>query len=348
VGDHDCIWLPVLAPDGKTAAATGLYDNLVRVWDLPSNRLLNAFEPQSQVQRLSLSPDAKLLVAMLPDAVQLWDLQPGRPPVNINVSGVTTLAFSPDGKTLATGAKDHSIRLWEVATGKERLRLPGTKGCPAALAFSPEGDRLLAADTGAGISFHRTRPVPSACWAGLTARELDHLWEDLADADAAVAFRAMATLRSAAEKAGPYLAARLSPVRVVPERIRKRIAQLDDTRFAVRQRAEEELRELGDAAEAGLLRALETWPSLEVRRRVEIVLEALAHRPISRERLQVMRALEVLETIGNRQARQILRSLAGGLPEARITEEARRAMQRLERRSGEPVLGPQDAESPLK
>src|SRR5262249_38237141 len=53
--------------------------------------------------------------------------------------GVWDVAFAPDGKTLATSDPDHAVRLWDVATGKEKHRLPFAA---EALAFSPGGETL--------------------------------------------------------------------------------------------------------------------------------------------------------------------------------------------------------------
>ena len=58
---------------------------------------------------------------------------------------ITTLAISPDGKTLATGSPDKLIKLWDLATGKERLTLKGHTHWVYALAFSPDGARLATA-----------------------------------------------------------------------------------------------------------------------------------------------------------------------------------------------------------
>ncbi|KAG1665978.1 hypothetical protein FOA52_003203 [Chlamydomonas sp. UWO 241] len=55
---------------------------------------------------------------------------------------VNTLAFSPDGKTLATGSEDATARLWDVATGKERAVLTGHSHGVTTLAFSPDGKTL--------------------------------------------------------------------------------------------------------------------------------------------------------------------------------------------------------------
>jgi WD40 repeat protein len=55
---------------------------------------------------------------------------------------VISICFSPDGKTLASGSRDKTIKLWDVETGKVRLTLEGHTNWVTSLAFHPDGDRL--------------------------------------------------------------------------------------------------------------------------------------------------------------------------------------------------------------
>lgn len=55
---------------------------------------------------------------------------------------ITCLAFAPDGKSVATGSVDVTIRLWDRKTGEELRRFDGHRGGVTAIAFSPDGKRL--------------------------------------------------------------------------------------------------------------------------------------------------------------------------------------------------------------
>jgi len=119
---------------------------------------------------------------------------------------------------------------------------------------------------------------------------------------------------------------------VVPadnQRITRLLTDLDNKDFSRRVQARLDLLSLGMTAEPGLRRALEGKPSPEVRRSVEQLLRELEGSPL----LRPIRALEVLETIGTTQARELLRTLAKGAAEARFTQEAEASLERLEKRS---------------
>jgi hypothetical protein len=101
-----------------------------------------------------------------------------------------------------------------------------------------------------------------------------------------------------------------------------------DRRFAERDKARMELEKLGFAVEPALRAALSKKPSLEVRRRIEAMLEKLAGAP----RWRFLRALEVLESIATPESRQVLEALSQGTAELWPTQEAKAAFKRLKTR----------------
>ena len=71
------------------------------------------------------------------------------------------MAFSPDGKTLATGSSDQTVRLWNLATGQEILAIKGFKTDVASLLFSPDGTWLAAGGASDGHGPVRLLRAPS-------------------------------------------------------------------------------------------------------------------------------------------------------------------------------------------
>ncbi len=162
------------------------------------------------------------------------------------------------------------------------------------------------------------------------------LWEQLADGDVGVAFRAVWRLADDPDQSLPLLRRHLQPAMPLPAaRLAGWIRDLDDNDFAVREQASRELEKASDLAEAALRKATEETPSLEVRRRAGRLLKPLEAGP-SRETVRVIRAIEVLQHAGTAEARELLESLARGMPEAPITREARAALACLKGRRKAP------------
>jgi HEAT repeat protein len=164
--------------------------------------------------------------------------------------------------------------------------------------------------------------------------ELERLWADLCSDDPLRARQAITALAARAPQTLPFLQKQLMPVAAAePHRLAVLIGELDSSRFQVRQSAAQMLEKIGEPAGPSLRKALAARPSSEVSRRIEQILELhkeqRLHPSPSQRRLE--RAIEVLEEIGNPAARRLLTTLAQGAPEARLTRDAKGALNRLRR-----------------
>jgi hypothetical protein len=119
---------------------------------------------------------------------------------------------------------------------------------------------------------------------------------------------------------------------VKPEQVGRLIEDLDSDSFAMREKATQELGELGELAEPDLRRALNSRVSPELRKRVGRLLDRLGPAP-SPERLRVIRAVAVLEYVATDDALALLGMLTKGPKEAWLTQEASAARDRLVSRS---------------
>ncbi len=82
----------------------------------------------------------------MPKAVRKSDIPPGmtlRRTLRGHVGQINEIAFSPDGRRIASGSGVRKVRVWEVGTGEEQLRLEGHKGGVWSVAFSEGGDRVV-------------------------------------------------------------------------------------------------------------------------------------------------------------------------------------------------------------
>jgi RNA polymerase sigma factor (sigma-70 family) len=338
-----CTLVP--SPDGKALASSsvgGKNDPRLWLWDPATGKELRPLQ-QEPVHRLSLrvafSPDGKILAAEgTSEAILLWDvttgrkLRPFKAPDPDAVNRSLTFAFSHDGKALAWAGEDAVVHVWEVATRQERCQFAGHRGAVFSVAFSSDDNLLVStsADLTGLIWDLGGRSGPQRGF--LDATELADSWAALASANAGRAYRAVQRLAAAPEQSIAFLRQHLKPVEAVDSETHKKIdrliTELDSTRFAVREKATQELTLAEELAEPALSQALAGRPSLETHRRIEGLLQRLEGPVTGPERLRALRSIEVLEKIGSLESQQLLTLLGGGAPEARLTQEAKAARSR--------------------
>ena len=146
--------------DGRTlASGSGQYEYAIRLWDVSTGEERNIlFGHTEDVSCLSFSPDGQTLASGDWDGtIRLWDVATGEERITLlhdqpglaRDTEVTSVSFSPDGRTLASAAVrwrnwgdgGGTIRLWDVATGEQRMELNGHQGA-VSVSFSPDGQTL--------------------------------------------------------------------------------------------------------------------------------------------------------------------------------------------------------------
>jgi WD40 repeat protein len=417
------------SPEGKLLASRGTFDNTIRFFEIATGKEVRTIVVQPQAAQgapminvlvrmgeaevgpgLVFSPDGRLVASLVGNGVNgpggpqvaltLWEVDTGKEVRQILLpagAAITSFAFSPDGRTLATEDGDRTVTLWEIATCKERGRLGqgavaqvqagqgqvmffgafGRSGIGTApiIAFAPDGRCLACRGAGSSVRMldvatgketgsatghegsltavafaadGRTLITGSSdttvlVWdasrlgsgakpaaADLQPREVEALWADLGGEDGIKAFQAIHKLSAAPRRTLPLLRERLRPAAAVdPAKVAGWIADLDSEEFATRERATRELEKTGEQAVPFLKQALANQQSPEVRKRIEQLLEMLTGNSLSTEQVRLVRGLEVLEGIGTPEARQVVEMLAGGAAGALSTREAQAVLKRM-------------------
>jgi WD40 repeat protein len=268
----------------------------VRTLELPKN------ENQQGGQGAALSPDRRLLayspigydyggpdglVRSSPRRVIVWEVSSGsiRHEFNGIAGNTTALAFSRDGKTLASGTSDTTIYLWDL---------------------NPKADTAEALTAANLDDLWKTLESPSAKKAEEALRTL------IARPSEAVPF-----LKSQLKP--------IPAVKPDPEKIAKLIADLDAPRFQVREAAMRDLERLGNLAREAVAESLKkTTITPEVRERLEKLSDSVNKPDTGADWVRPLRTVEALERMGSVDAIAHLKDVAAGgdSPTTRAAKEA--------------------------
>ncbi|MCI0637755.1 MAG: WD40 repeat domain-containing protein [Gemmataceae bacterium] len=234
------------SPDGRFLAV-GDQQNTVHVWDLlHRKKLTSSLSYNSSPTLLVFSPDSRRLLTlgrMSGTGFEMLEIASMTRVAHFkgHQGQTAVLAFSPDGRRIASGGLDTLALVWD------------------ATAFTPDG----------------TLPKDNP-----TDVQLDEWWEQLGSRHAAQANAPLWRLVAAGERGITFLKSKLKPVpRVDAKKVTAWLDQIDDAQFSVREDAYKQLERLGDAIEEDVRKGLERPVSLEAQRRFQRLLDKLGPTP---------------------------------------------------------------------
>jgi hypothetical protein len=290
-------------------------------------------------KELVVSPSGKWLIRIGNQGVEelVWAtrLNSGRKKEILKFETVAydvCVALAPDDRCLAIGFPGHGLTVVELESGQVRCRFSCRDAEDTCLAFSPDSrwlasgslDRsVLLWDLTGRMANGKMEPIR------LTDAELSRLWKDLGATDGASTRRAIWELVAGADDSVTFLGKQLQPDRPPDAKfIARLLTDLGSESFPTRAKAAPELESLHDAAELWVRKKLSESVTLEVRRRLEQVLEKIDEWWAAHQGM--VRAVEVLERIASPETCRVLQKLAANETSPRLADEAKAALRRLQ------------------
>jgi hypothetical protein len=332
-----------VSPDGRWLASWAVANNAdgdhdCRIWEVATGKLVQRLSPmhggeRDRMNSALFSADSRRLVAAVSDGnsvsnIEVWDVINGQRLRNFTspFGWTNAVGKTADDRMIVTIGEDNTLRLWELASGTERGKIEGHRSEIWGVDFSRNGRYLAATSFDAPIYIWDSYAVHKSAYpADLAKADQDQLWRLLAAMDAAKAFRAICELIARPAEAVPIIEKGWRSIpRVTAQQIKKWIEDLDSPQFSVRDKAGAELQIHGFMHEALLRQARDKASSLELRRRLDQILDRQ-----DPEKLRRTRMLEVLERVGTGEVRRLLQSLAEQTEDAELSREASAGLNRL-------------------
>jgi WD40 repeat protein/serine/threonine protein kinase len=149
-------------PDGSKLVS-GSSDGALRVWDVATGKPVGLWQfPQYHIYGLAISPDGKKIAFVNRHgmSIRVIDANSGQDLAAVPeaVAGISTISFSPDSKSFACGANNHSTRIWRSDDARELAVLKGSRDEIHSVAYSPDGQHLVTGAKDGTVKVWSTRP----------------------------------------------------------------------------------------------------------------------------------------------------------------------------------------------
>ena len=292
-------------------------------------RILQTSHPANHAD-LTFSPNGRWLIESSSTHLAVYDTRSLTLLTRNEISALSVprnLTHSPSGRLIARMLPD-GVEVREFSSLEIRQRLVNTGRELNTFAISPD-DRWLVGGRKDG-SLVLWKIGSDIALERLDIPQRDRLWTDLEGQDAEVAADAIDSFASMPVVAMDMIRERIPPVAfrfATPADLDQWIRQLDDAKYAIRERAMKQLKLQASHAIPAMRLALENSNALEQRHRLQRLLNETVQPQSLSDSTLPLRALEILERIGE-PAKELLTEFANGPPDAIVTLEAKRILRR--------------------
>jgi hypothetical protein len=343
-GEADCN-ATAFSPDGTLLAVHGGYGEL-RLWDMRTGKLVRQLRRAAPSgagahKFVTFSPDGTLLATggHTCDTLDVWSVTTGKRvcalPSKVYFYGA---AFAPDNVSVVCSEADGRPYLYHLIAEKviHRFDPPAEHGYT--LRFTPDGKRLAiigpttARDPGARQQSIFLTEVPARALNPAAAHvddaPLETLWAELGTDNDLKLQRILKAFRAAPKPAVALFRTKILPVRKAEQaEIERWIAALDDPALARRDQAMKDLHRVAHEYAPLLQARREQAGPGEIRNRLNVVLDQVKDKAPPAALVKALRVVALLEQMATPEARELLRTLADGASQARLTVEARAALE---------------------
>lgn len=324
--------------DGKVLAAGGR-DRSVAVWDVESGKITQQCKGHRSWVLAVAFDGTTLISAGRDQTIRYWDDWNGKNFLRMGGwdGEIHALGLARKNALLVTGDANAVVRFRNTSTGQEIAHWAGHTEAITCLAVEPSSTRLATGSQDGSVLVWNLKDVALADDKRQPADGKDRqtLWTALTgDDDEPETHMAIRRLIAGKEETIRFLRKEVPPVAAdANARVLTLISQLDSDDFKTRENAQSALLKHGALTVPAVRQALAgKLPSLEVRRRMERILDQLPVEQLQRERERERRALQVLERMNTPESRKLVQELADGAPDAALTVDAKSTLERMEKR----------------